>query len=193
MVAFVGTQDDYDYSEDVGSHDQDKLTRLTRLAARVPGLEKLVDDARATLAKAEAALSEVVDRAIPEIMVELGLSRFDLEATGQVIKLDKKLKASLPADPIRRGAALQWLEDHGQGGIVKRTFVIAFPKEEESWADKFERDLARRKRPLDVTRKKDVHASTLAATLREMMEDGVDVPLQTFQTFEVRRAKIEDR
>ena len=64
------------------------------------------------------------------------------------------------------------------GGLIKRTIIVYFGKDEDRWAKKFMADLAKRKRPLDVERKETVHSGSLTAAVKEQiakaLEEGKD-------------------
>ena len=74
--------------------------------------------------------------------------------------------------------------------LIKRLFSIEFGREEEKWADKFERDCKQRKKQLHLKRKKFVHPQTLQAFIRGQLEEGVAVPLDIFGVFRQRFVKV---
>lgn len=150
--------------------------------ARLANLEEQMAEAKATLRRiAEVLLPNLLDDA------QLGESTITTPA-GHVVKMSEIIRASIP-----KGGelpAFQWLEENGNGGLVKRTFAIEFGRDDERWADKFERDCAQRKRPLNLKRKKAVHPQSLQAFVRQALADGVNLPLKTFGVFRQRFAKV---
>jgi hypothetical protein len=84
------------------------------------------------------------------------------------------LRASIPPDNLE--GAIMWLNANGAGSIVKNTVTLQFGKGEEQKAAEA-MDLLREK-GFDYENKKSVHHTTLSATLREMLEEGVNVPMQ---------------
>ncbi len=107
---------------------------------------------------------------IPELMDIHNLKSIGL-SSGASLTVKEELNCKIPASQI--DIACDWLEKHGDGGVIKRKFNIEFPKEETPWANKFERDLAQRVRPLNVTRTKGVHPQTLRALLKGYKASGV--------------------
>lgn len=186
---------EYDYGEDAGAgqdvNRDDVLGQLTILADLQRRAEAKVAAIEAELKIAQARLASIADKQIPELMQSVGMEKFTTR-DGFTVEVRRDLKARMAEAAEAREAQVVWLEDHGQGAIVKRQFVITFPKDEMAWAAKFERDMAQRKKPLDCVRRMDVHNGQLVAALKEMKASGVDVPFKLFQAFEVTRSKIKE-
>lgn len=89
----------------------------------------------------------------------------------------------------RLDEALAWLDDN-HPDVVKRKFEIMFGREDQKLADKFERDLAQRKRPLPVIRGRTVHPQTLNALVRNLIEQNFQVPRDLLGVHEKKVAKI---
>lgn len=190
-------QEEFDFGSDAdlqnleNNEKEDSLRKLSDLAKRQEEAEKDVAEKTLALSKAQAKLSDISEKLIPEIMESLKLGEISTE-DGLKIIIKEKLRASIAqGDPVKQAEAFKWLEDHGHGHLIKREFKIEFGKDQTKWADKFERDLAKRKKPLNAKRKQSVHPGTLSALLAEELEKGVDVPLQTFNGFQQKYSKIE--
>lgn len=176
--------------------DNDDLKKISTLAAQYIALEKEIADLEAQLAAKQAALKVVRELDLPTAMTEVGTTGFDLVGGGSV-----KLKTGYVAgiSEKNRLAAHTWLENHGSGSLIKRTFTISFGKGEETWARKFERDMAQRKRPLQCERKDAVHTQTLGKFVREKIaaakSNGIspekEIPFDLFSIFELRYAEVE--
>ena len=87
--------------------------------------------------------------------------------------------------------AFAWLEENDQARLVKRQFTVEFGKDEERWADKFQRDCAQRKKPLHMKRKKAVHPQSLQAFVKEQLNEGVAIPMDLFGVMRQRFSKVE--
>ena len=176
---------EHDYSEfkDTGPGDN-LLAQISVTALEQQKAEAEVARLEEELAAAKVAVKDISERRLPELM-ELARQTKLTTTDGIHVELDEKVYASIPK--AKAGIAFKWLEDNKHGDIIKRTFTIAFGKDEDKWADKFERDMKQRKKPLPVKREKKVHPQTLAALIREMLEQGVPVPLETLG---VHRRKI---
>lgn len=188
----VSPESVFDYEADDTEQapiSEDRLAQLTELCREQIRLERQIADLAAQLKVKVDAHNEIAMKRIPQIAKECRFKRFDL-STGAVLKIKESLKAKLYEDEARRAEQIAWLEAHGQGAIVKRKVVVEFEKKDEALAKKLVRDLARRKTPLNVTRKDDVHNGTLVAALNEMKRAGAAIDLALFQAFELREAKI---
>jgi len=141
------------------------------------------------LVEAKAALRDVAEIRMPQLLddASLGLSTI-ITPVGHVIKIMEVIRGSIPK--ANEVAAFKWLEDNGNGKLIKRTFAIEFGKGDEKWADKFERDCGQRKRPLNIKRKKMVHPQSLQAFIRQQLLEGVAIPMQTFGVFRHRISKV---
>jgi hypothetical protein len=183
----------HDYGADAEPADNPtELQRLQVLVAQLYEADAKVDDLEEQLKTANAAARHLREQSIPELMETLGLR--DCRTTqGLRVLVKDEVRASLPKDPERREAAFLYLEDSGNGGLIKRKFVVEFNREDEAWAAKFERDLAARKRPLNVLRSKDVHHQTLLAFLREQLREGEPVPMESFGAFVQKVATVEEK
>jgi hypothetical protein len=121
----------------------------------------------------------------------LGLDEVKTE-DGLKVKIKSTLRASIPQEDIeKQQKAFSWLEEHRHEHLIKREIKIQFGKSEEKWANKFEADLRKRKRPLIWDRKMTVHPKTLAAFLADELEKGTEVPMETFNAFPQKYSKIE--
>ena len=185
--------DQFDYSEfegeaDISSVGANARARLEGLAQDLLGAEALVVSLEEQVKEAKEALRDVKERRLPDLMDELGSVVFETP-DGVVIKIAEAIRGSIPAANAEQ--AFAWLEEHGHGALVKRTITVEFGKGEEQWADRFERDCARRKKPLNLARRRGVHPQTLQAFVRGQLEEGVDVPMDTFGVFRQRFAKVK--
>lgn len=78
-----------------------------------------------------AAVEQLAKVRIPELMLEMGLRELPL-ANGEKLVVDDKVTASIPRD--RFDEAIGWLEEHGEGGMVKRVVTVAFNRDQEEEA-----------------------------------------------------------
>lgn len=188
------TDDVFDYGADdrpVRTVSQDQLARLTRLCQEQMDLEDEMVRVQAQLKALADRHREISQRQIPDIAKECGFSGYELTG-GYKLKVKDDIKVKLYEDPERRADQIQWLDDHGQSAIVKRQYIVSFAKEQTALANKFAADLKRRKTPLAVDLRMDVHNGTLTAAIKEMIRNGVAVPYKDkFQGFDLREAKIE--
>jgi hypothetical protein len=84
--------------------------------------------------------------------------------------------------------AFRWLVDQGHSGVIKNSVAVVLDRGEDARADDLVVNL--RSQGFEVESKKDVHASTLGALVRELMADGKIVPRELFNLFDMRIAKL---
>ena len=137
--------------------------------AEVIRLQKLLDEAKGN---ARRISEEDIPRALEGLEGDFNLP------DGRVVQVTQKVRANISKD--NQAAAHKWMDDNGHSALIKREFTIKFSKDEDKWADKFERDLSNRKRPLDVNRKKTVHHMTLESFVRQQLAEGSDIPKELF-------------
>lgn len=170
----------------IRDHAADMWTRLKEI-------EKL----RAEIEKHDVAIGVLIEKTIPDAMREVGLKSFAL-SNGFSIELETFRHASVKKEDEPK--FLKWLEENGFGGIIKRIITISFGKGEEAWANKFLRDLAKRKKPLPAERKDGVHSSTLKSFFKERLEEEAagkvpenkKLPREIVSVHEATRAVLVD-
>jgi hypothetical protein len=188
-------EDQFDYGADADPDEEAvarafaDLDKLTLMAERATAARKQAEDVLAKLKQAEERL---LNKEIPEL-----LSRMRLEecttASGIQVKVKREIKASLPGHERveARMGALSWLVDHGHGGVIKNNVTVALDRGEDSRADDLVVDL--RAKGFAVESKKDVHAGTLGALVRELVAEGKIVPRDLFNLFDMKIAKLSRR
>lgn len=185
----------YDYSkykdseDDIGGNLMDRIEGLAQehldAEARVASLEE-------QLREAKAVMRDISEQRLPTLLDEaqLGESKITTPA-GHIVQMTTTIRGSIPKGSEQ--PAFDWLEEHNNGSLIKRTFQIEFGKGDETWANKFERDCAQRVRPLNIKRKKGVHPQSLQAFVRQQLEAGVPIPMETFGVYRQRVAKVKLR
>jgi len=86
-------------------------------------------------------------------------------------------------------AAFEWLRKEGYDDIIKNQVVIKFGRAEDDKADKLFSDLA--SKGLDADRNVKVEPMTLKGFIREMIENGKDIPMDTFGVFVGHKINIK--
>jgi len=177
-----------DYGEDsrspiIGGNMQKALTDA---ADKHEALEAEIAELELLLETSKTALKELSTNTIPQIMDGM-MGEFRLD-DGRVLEIGEKVRASIAGE--KAGPAVEWLDDNGHSDIVKRQFIIQFNRNDEAWAKKFEADLRKRKKPLNVVRKHTVHPQTLEAFVREQLGEGVALPIDTFGIYRQKTSKV---
>ncbi len=188
----MNAEEQHDYS-DFQQEDAvggNLMSRIEGLAQEQLDAEAMVATLEERLAEAKAVARGIKEHGLPELLdsADLGESTITTPA-GHIIKMGEAIRGSIPKG--KEQPAFDWLEDNNNGRLIKRTFTIEFGKGDEVWADKFERDCARRKRPLNLKRKQGVHPQTLQAFVRQQLDEGVAIPMDVFGVYRQRFASVK--
>ena len=176
-----------DYSEFKEGPGDNLLAQISLTALEQKEAEAEVARCEDALKIAQNKLKEIADKKLPELMDQAEMTTLTTR-DGIVVKVLEKIRGSIPKG--KEAKPFKWLEEHGHDDLIKREFKIQFGKEDQAWARKFEADLRKRKKPVNVQRTDAIHPSTLASFVTEQLQAGVDVPLEDFGVFRQRSTKI---
>lgn len=168
------------YAEDaqVNLGGDNVLARITNSVRDVSLLNEQILNVQAELKLLQNQQKALIEDVIPNLMEEAGQD--DIKTIDGVrVTIKETLRASIPKANMAK--ALQWLIEKGQSAIIKREFGLKFGRDENEKANE----------ALDViigagflpSDKQSVHSGTLSATLKELIAEGVDVPLPLFGGF----------
>ncbi len=175
-----------DYDDFKAPPPTDGLKQLSLLAADLTEAETEVAKAKDVLEKATAAVSLIAEKNIPALMDTLEIEEF-ITKGGLKITIKSTIRASIPA--AKKATAMAWLDDNGHGGMVKRTVVIGFSRDEEEAAKKLRIDLEKQFENVAEDRK--VEPSTLRAFIADQLANGHEVPMTLFGAWEQRIARVK--
>jgi hypothetical protein len=180
--------DEFDYSDYVKEavSSDTGLSRLSRLAEDQAAAESAVARAEQALAIAKEKLKDISEHTIPNLMEELEMKEFTTRH-GLKVQMKVNVRASLGSGP-RKDEGISYLIANGSGAIVKQNVVVSFGRNDAAAAKKLVEDLKASGLAASFERK--VEPATLSAWVREKLENGEDVPLETFGVFRQRVAKI---
>jgi hypothetical protein len=170
---------------EIGGPNSGDLEELALLAERLQEADLEVARAEEALRRAQKIQSDLAEHQIPEKMDEVGVETFRTKS-GFTISVKETIRASIPA--ARKDEAFQWLEDHGHGGLIKRTVVVGFDREEEAQARNLVQQLGSEFENVKTDRK--VEPSTLRAFIAERLRAEEDIPLALFGAYRQRVAKV---
>jgi len=164
----------------------DQLKVISDLAAKQIDLETQVVQITASLKAATEALRRVQEIDLPDAMSAAGCKGFTTP-NGRGITIKEDISASLSEG--KREGAVAWLRENGFGDIVSEDVTLSFGKGHESEALEMVKELAGR--GLIPQRKTNVNTATLKSLIRELMEEGLDVPLETLGAYQWKKAIIK--
>ena len=161
------------------------LKTLTEKATEMIRLEELVEDKQASLKATQKELKALAEEEIPALLSEVGLSEITL-SNGAKISTNAYYFARITEH--NRDEAFTWLQDNGHGDIIKNTVSVSFGRDEDVDAEKLLTNL--QDDGFTTSGKKWVEPMTLKAFVREQVENGNDLPLETFNVYIGQKTRI---
>lgn len=181
------TAEDNDYSE-LGevAPSADDLGELSKLAQEMFTAQVEVELKEAELKSAQERLKAVSEKSIPELMEKIGVQEFK---TKSGIKLEIKDSIKTHISEENQNEAFKWLEDNKNGGLIKRTVMVAFTREQQTEAKKLEKELVKKGFQTVKTVRK-VEPATLTSFVKKRLEAGEEVPMKLFGVYQYKVARI---
>lgn len=133
----------------------------------------------------KAALRQISEIDLPDLMAEVGLSEFTL-SNGKKVKIKEDLYAKIPDDKFPD--AMLWLSDHGYSGLVKSTITANFGKEELDKAELILVEL--REEGISAEMKQGIHPQTLKSFVKERLAAEEAIPFDLFGIMPFNKAVI---
>ena len=161
------------------------LKALSEKSNQLQKLDDAIKEAEQTLGQLKAEYRELSEVDIPSMLSELGLSEITLK-DGNKISTSTYYSARISED--KREEAFNWLNNNGFGDIVKNTVSVSFGREEDDSARKLVDSLE--DNGYATAQKKWVEPMTLKAFVREQVEKGSDLPLETFNVYIGQKTRI---
>lgn len=167
---------------------QDNLKRITDLAKVLVEQRKRLDEAEAAAKQAKADYLRTEREDLPSLMTEACLAQLKLD-TGEVISVVSAVDAAITE--ANREEAMQWLADHGFGGLVKTEVSVRFDRGDYDAAQDLHTELQTRYG--DAAIKQTVHPSTLRAFVNEQLQAGNPLPMDLFGVRPYDKATIKQK
>ncbi len=163
----------------------DLLVQISKCVDQLRTAEFAVEQAEIELKRRQEVARDLSERQIPELM-QRARQKTLMTDSGIKVTLVEKLRASIPKG--KEGPAFAWLTENGHGGVIKREVSAVFSKDQGELAKLVADDIVRF--GVQPESKMSVHPQTLVALLRELLENGVDVPLEKFGAFNQTFTKL---
>ena len=162
-----------------------ELRLVSELAQRQLELEQELERAEDEVKRVKAELDQVRQVELPNALSELGVESWTL-TNGFSITSKPKYFASIPKD--RKDEAFAWLEEHNLDAVIKNVVSAEFGKGENDLAVQAVQELV----SLGFRPQKEmsVHPMTLKSLVKDLIERGVEFPMDLFGAGVVLEAKI---
>lgn len=166
-------------------------TVLRQLADEYLEKEAEVIKVEAELEMAKSELKDIAEVRIPAATDGMD-GKFNL-GDGRELQVKEEIRSSIAGE--KRGPAINWLDEHDYGHIVKRQVIVEFAKGETERTNNFlkaVRELEKDLGTLVVKTNFTVHHATLNSWVKEQLSEGIDLPVDVFGIFRQRTAKVKE-
>lgn len=166
-----------DYEEEASSVSDDELDNIASLAALLRKHHNNIAELEAQLKREKELARRIEEESLPTAMQQLGGVGMDMFrlSDGTTLELKSDLYMSIPKKNMPQ--VCQWVIDHGQGSLVRTHVALDFGAGELDAARRAEEML--HDAGFDHTQVgTTVNTASLKAVVKELLEQGVDVPLK---------------
>jgi len=163
----------------------DDLTNISQLSRKLTQMEDQIEHLESELKIRKDELRKLSEDTLPNALLEQGLSEIKL-TDGTTLSVTNYYSARITEET--RDAAFKWLQENELGDIIKNTVSASFGREENDAAQELMARLEEEGH--DLVQKKWVEPMTLKATVKEQVEKGVALPLETFNVYIGQKIKV---
>jgi len=155
---------------------KDRLDKLTETAQSVRDKQQEIADLESRAVDLRKQLLRLTIEELPALMDECRIPSFKLAAEGNnpemIVGIAPFAVANISAkwEKSKRDEAFQYLEESGNGSLIKTTITIAVPREQRENALVLQTELVTRGYTVDVAEK--VEHTTLSAWLKQELKAG---------------------
>ncbi len=162
------------------------LNRVKSLVYLQLDLEDQIKALDSQLEAAKAALIQVQEVDLPSALQQYGMTEIKMDDDTK-ITVKQEYYATIKEE--KRGEAFNWLISNGHADLIKHDVTTSFTKGQDDEARRLMELLEDNN--VSFVDKKHVHPQTLRAFVREQVEAGNPIPLETFSVHIRQVAKIK--
>lgn len=175
------------YEADITAPNNKQLEEISKLALLQNAQQQEVALLETKLQEAQKRLRRTQEQDLPEAMKAAGLEMFKT-FDGLEVSIDEKLYASIPKK--HKSEAIRWLMDHDLSSLVKEDVNIPFDKGDHTAVQELV-NLLEMTGYDTFSVEESVNTGSVKATIKELLDTGVDVPLELFGAYFHRKAVIK--
>lgn len=190
---------------------EDQSTRLTKMGQELWSVDARIVELEHELEQKKQRRVELVQKELPEFMTQIGQDKVGLAEFGVDLVLEPYYHANIKAEwpDEQRQEAFDWLENNGHGDLIKCQVEFLFPRYLMDLAKWFVEAVSKIKIPATFVKKKGkgtpvpaipeptlkqtVPWNTLTAFVKEQVEKGEQLPLETLGATVGQIVKIKQR
>jgi len=138
------------------------------------------------LKKLKETEREYSEQTIPNLMQQAGVRTLKL-TDGTSIEIKPYYAAKIPSSKTEE--AFDWLRSNGFGDLIKNNVTLQFGKSQDQVASDLIGEL--KKKGHNVSHKEQVHPMTLKTFIKDEIEKGNSVPMETFGVYTSNRTTVK--
>tara|TARA_R110000787_G_scaffold27538_1_gene76138 strand:+ start:2969 stop:3514 length:546 start_codon:yes stop_codon:yes gene_type:complete len=138
------------------------------------------------LKKLKETEREYSEQTIPNLMQQAGVRTLKL-TDGTSIEVKPYYAAKIPVS--KQEEAFDWLRSNGFGDLIKNNVTLQFGKSQDGEASDLVGEL--KSKGHNVSQKMKVEPMTLKAFVKEQIQNGKDVPMETFGVYTSNRTTVK--
>ena len=162
------------------------LSNISELGRELEAMQTIIEAEEKRLKELKEEYRKLSEDTLPNKLREIGISEFKLE-DGTQMSIQQYYSAKIT--PENREICFNWLEPNGLGDVIKNTVSANFGRGEDEVAQELMATLE--KEGHSLTQRKWVEPMTLKALVREQVEQGNDLPLETFNVYIGQKIKVK--
>lgn len=128
---------------------------------------------------------------LPALFAEAGITELKTK-DGAKVKVGLVAAGSLPKEPEKRQAAIQWLVENGYGELIESKVTASWSRGDREKAEKLFEQL-RGDNSAKLTMDDSVNHMTLGALAKRRVQEGSEVPLETLGVSVISRARFTSK
>lgn len=172
---------DFDIGQGAASAAPNDLAQVVQMAKEQIALTEKIEQLEAETKALKLALHKLRTGTFPERMNQLQLD--EIVHDGWEIKVKPMVAGSLPKEPAKRKTAIDWLEEHEGGDLIKTEITLAFNRGDREEAIELAKKIAKLTNKAAVELAESVHAQTLQAWARERLRNGESIEFEAIGLF----------
>ena len=162
------------------------LNRVKGLVYLQLDLEDQIKALESQLEATKASLIQVQEVDLPSALQEYGMAEIKMDDDTK-ITIKQEYYATIKEE--KRSEAFSWLIGNGHADLIKHDITTSFTRGQADEAQRLAELLEENN--VNFVDKKHVHPQTLRAFVREQIESGSPIPLETFSVYIRQVAKIK--
>ena len=174
-----------DLRRDKKNFSVEEVDEISKACRDYLQLEEFIADLELKLKSKKESLRQQ-NELIVQLMEERGVQSINM-SSGEAVDIKPFYTGAITKE--KQEEAFQWLRDNGYDDIIKNQVIVKFGRAEDDKADNVFKELANQ--GLDTDRSVKVEPMTLKGFIREMIESGKELPMETFNVFVGHKINIK--